>query len=62
MKELKVIQSTTEPKQTSVLWLSPEGLKRFTSNGWEVISGSCNGSGSVSDTKKYDSDFNNDFA
>lgn len=52
MKELKVIQSTTEPKQTSVLWLSPEGLKRFTSNGWEVISGSSSGSGSVSDTKK----------
>lgn len=46
MKELKVIQSTTEPKQTSVLWLSPEGLKRFTSKGWEVISGSSSGSGS----------------
>jgi hypothetical protein len=61
MKELKVIQSITEPKQTSVLWLSPEGLKRFTSKGWEVISGSNSGSGSV-DTKKYDSDFNNDFA
>lgn len=61
MKELKVIQSTTEPKQTSVLWLSPEGLKRFTSKGWEVISGGNGGSGS-GDTKKYDSDFNNDFA
>ena len=61
MKELKVIQSTTEPKQTSVLWLSPEGLKRFTSKGWEVISGSSSGSG-FRDTKKYDSDFNNDFA
>lgn len=58
MKELKVIQSTTEPKQTSVLWLSPEGLKRFTSNGWEVISGSS----STSDSKTYDNDFNNDFA
>lgn len=51
MKELKVIQSTTEPKQTSVLWLSPEGLKRFTSKGWENVlnsSNSSSGSGSSS--------------
>ena len=35
--KLDVVKSRTEPNNKNVLWLSPEGLKRFTSKGWELL-------------------------
>lgn len=34
-----IIQSATEPDKNS-LWLSPQGLKKFSKKGWELIGGS----------------------
>lgn len=46
MKQFKnIIQSQTEPDKNSI-WLSPQGLKKFSKKGWELIGGSTGGGGS----------------
>lgn len=41
--KVDVIKSRTEPA-TNKLWLSPEGLKEYKSNGWELTTGNSNNS------------------
>lgn len=50
-----IIQSATEPDKNS-LWLSPQGLKKFSKKGWELIGGNTCGSDTPSDPSSGSSD------
>lgn len=55
MKEVKIIQSKTEPNKNH-LWLSDKGLKQFKGDGWEQVLSNDNGSsgdGNIVDMLEY---------
>lgn len=55
--KLDVIKSRTEPNNKNVLWLSPEGLKEYKSDGWKLVAGET----SSKDLNDFNNDFNNNF-
>lgn len=54
-----IIQSSTAPKKTNVLWDDGVSIKRFKDGKWQSIAGS--GGGNYTILSDMNSDFNSDF-